>query len=879
MKINNKLLIAITSSIAIFLVINLIFFRHGLSGEKVLNQGDVMNFKGAAKEVQDFRRNTGTEALWTNSMFGGMPAYQISVHYANRALGFTNSLMQLYLPQPLGMVFLYMIGFFILMLCLNIDPWIGLICSIGFAFSSYFFIIIEAGHNTKAIAIAYAPPLFGGIILLYKRKWILGFILTTLFMGLEIYANHPQITYYMFLLFALVIISEAIVCVKEKRIPDFLKSSGLLILALGIGIAPNVSSLWTTAEYGKYTTRGPSELTIKADKTKNNDNSGLPLDYATDWSYGVGESFTLLVPNFKGGATGSIADNVSEKTLSEIDAQYYDNIASNNIYFGDQPFTSGPVYAGAIMIFLALTAFFYTKNPIKWALLLGLIFSLALSWGKNFPFLTEWFFNNFPYYNKFRAVSMLLVVAEFVIPLLSALALNEILINRNNPNQQQKNNESPINYKKGLIISTSAIGFFLILFLIAPRLFNTFHSQKESVAEYEKSVRSELIEREKSQNPKSSTFEINQKINPQVKQYMVGYEQFLPELEKPRISVFRSDVLRSLGFVMAAAILVFLCINGTIPNYLTLGGLGLLILIDLWSINNRYINENSYKEKNDEAEFIQSPSDNFILNDKNGKNFRVASTAVNTFNNSTVSYFHKSVGGYHGAKLKRFQELREFHLDKELSIATQVADAGISDSVATEYLNRSCPIINMLNTRYVITQKNIGNKPFLNKSSNGNAWSVSQIQWAPNADSEVVWTGNINTKVTAVINEKKFKNELKGWEKVSPGEPANINLTEYQPNYLKYNFDSKKNQLVVFSEIWYPAGWNAYIDGQLSPHVCANYILRAMMIPSGKHEIEFKFEPKSYITGEKISFAGVCTYYLIIVGGFGFLGLKQFRKK
>jgi hypothetical protein len=533
------------------------------------------------------------------------------------------------------------------------------------------------------------------------------------------------------------------------------------------------------------------------------------------------------------------------------------------------------------MIFLSITAFFFIKNPIKWALLIGLVFSLALSWGKNFPSLTQWFFENFPYYNKFRAVSMLLVVAELVIPLLAALALNQIILNKKQPNENEKNPPTPnqVNYKKSLFISSSIIGFILLVFLVAPRIFNTFHSEKESIAEYEKSVRAELAEKEKSENPKLTPYEIDQKINPQVRQYMAGYEKFLPELEKPRISVFKSDVLRSLGFILAAAIIIFLLINGTISINISLGALGLLILIDMWSVNTRYLNVDSYKEKNEEAEFIQSPADNYILNDKSALDFRVASTAVNTFNNSTVSYFHKSVGGYHGAKLKRFQELREFHLDKELSIATQVADAGLSDSIATEYLNRSCPVLNMLNTRYVITQKNIGEKPFLNKSSNGNAWSVSQIQWAPNADSEVVWTGSINSKVTAVINEKKFKNELKGWESVTPGEPANINLTEYQPNYLKYNFDSKKNQLVVFSEIWYPAGWNAYVDGQLTPHVCANYILRAMMIPSGKHEIEFKFEPNSYITGEKISFAGVCAYYLVIVGGFGFLGFKQFRKK
>ena len=878
-KFNQSWFIAVVSAIIIFLLIDIIYFRHGLSGDKVLNQGDVMNFKGAAKEIQDYRNNTGKEALWTNSMFGGMPAYQISVHYANRALGFLNSLFQLFLPQPLGMIFLYLIGFFILMLCLKIDPWIGLICSVGFAFSSYFFIIIEAGHNTKAIAIAYAPPLFGSMMLLLRRKWLLGFILTTLFMGLEIYANHPQITYYMFLLFGMVIIGEAISSVKEKRQSEFTKSAGLILIALGIGIAPNVSSLWTTAEYGKYTTRGPSELNVKPDGTKNNDKEGLPIDYATDWSYGKGESFTLLIPNFKGGATGSIGDNVSEKVLADLNPEYYDNIVQNNIYFGDQPFTSGPVYAGAIMILLGLVAFFITKNSMKWALLAGLIFSLILSWGKNFPELTQWFFDHFPYYNKFRAVSMLLVVAEFIIPLLGALALNELLTKERTPIDSVKNKLINTPAKKGLVIATSILSAFLLLAVLIPGLFNTFHSEKESTKEYEKGLRSELIKREKTQNPKATAFELNQKIDPQVKQYMEGYKRYLPELEKPRISVFRADALRSLGFILVAAFLVFLFLNGSISQLIMMPLLGILILLDMWTINNRYLNKDSYKDKNEEGEFVQSPADNYILQDKSTLDFRVASTAVNTFNNSTVSYYHKSVGGYHGAKLKRFQEVREFHLDKELAIASEVADAGLSDSIASDYLNKNCPVLNMLNTRYVITQKNIGVKPFLNSSANGNAWSVNQIQWAPNSDSEIVWTGKINSKVTAIVNEKKFKEQLKGWESVSGGEPANISLLEYQPNYLKYNYESKKNQFVVFSEIWYPAGWNAYIDNQPANHVCANYILRGMIVPSGKHQIEFRFEPQSYIAGEKISFVGVMAYYFVIVGGFSLMGYKQFRKK
>lgn len=356
-------------------------------------------------------------------------------------------------------------------------------------------------------------------------------------------------------------------------------------------------------------------------------------------------------------------------------------------------------------------------------------------------------------------------------------------------------------------------------------------------------------------------------------QYSEGYRSFLPQLKIAREDIFKSDVQRSLLFIFLAALVLFLFAKKILPAPAMLGVLAVLLIIDLWQVNRRYLNNESYKEKNEEGEFVTSPADNFILNDKSAINYRVVSSAVNTFNNSSVSYFHKSVGGYHGAKLKRFQELREFYLDRELSVATQIADAGINDSIAAIYLNRSCPILNMLNTRYIITQKNINAEPYLNPAANSNAWVVGQVQWAPNADSEIVWTGKINTKTTAVINENKFKAQLKGWENISPT-PAEIKLNSYEPNYLNYTFKSEKEQLVVFSEIWYPAGWQAYIDGNPAEHVCANYILRAMMVPKGSHKIEFKFEPKSYLIGEKISMAGMGLLYLVVMGGL----IWNFRK-
>ena len=867
---NKKISIPVFSALLIFILINLIYFSPSFKGDLVLNQGDVMNFKGAAKEIQTYRETTGKEALWTNSMFGGMPAYQISTYYASRSLNYVNQFFQLFLPQPAGMVFLYMIGFFILMLCLDINPWIGIVASLAFAFSSYFFIIIEAGHNTKAVAIAYAPPLIGGVLLLMRRKWIIGLICTSLFMALEIYANHPQITYYMFLLLGLILLTESIAIFREKRFMDLFKSIGMIAVALIIGVLPNVSSLWTTAEYGQYTTRGPSELSLNADGSQNKDRTGLPLDYATDWSYGTGESFTLLIPNFKGGASGYLADYINEKTTAKLDPNYTETVLQNNVYFGDQPFTSGPVYAGAIVIFLALLAMLVVKNNLKWALLGGIVFSIVLAWGKNYPGPTDWFFNHFPLYNKFRAVSMILVVAELCLPLLAALALQELWQKNISDN---KSGDFQKSFLKSIYISSGILLFFLLICLAAPDSVNTFYSEKESPAAYEKMAQEQLLENARKEKPGISDVQLLSEIKPMLSQYSEGYRSFLPQLKIAREDIFKSDVQRSLLFIFLAALVLFLFAKKILPAPAMLGVLAVLLIIDLWQVNRRYLNNESYKEKNEEGEFVTSPADNFILNDKSAINYRVVSSAVNTFNNSSVSYFHKSVGGYHGAKLKRFQELREFYLDRELSVATQIADAGINDSIAAIYLNRSCPILNMLNTRYIITQKNINAEPYLNPAANSNAWVVGQVQWAPNADSEIVWTGKINTKTTAVINENKFKAQLKGWENISPT-PAEIKLNSYEPNYLNYTFNSEKEQLVVFSEIWYPAGWQAYIDGNPAEHVCANYILRAMMIPKGSHKIEFKFEPKSYLIGEKISMAGMGLLYLVVMGGL----IWNFRK-
>lgn len=869
MNLNKRILIASAAAIAIFIAITCIYFRQGLSGKYVLSQSDVRQFKGAAKEIQDFRAANGEEALWTNSMFGGMPAYQISVLYANRALGIVNRTFQCFLPQPLGMAILYFIGFFILLLCLKIDPWLAIIGAIAYGFSSYFFIIIEVGHNTKAIAIGYAPALLGGVILLFRQKYLLGFIATTLFMGLELYANHPQITYYLFLLIGIYLLVEFFGFLKEKKIKEFFLAVAILLGAISIGTLPNIGNLWTTSEYGKFTTRGPSELTIKPDRSINKDKDGLPIDYATGWSYGVGESFTLLVPNWKGGADDYIGTKNSKLIPNEIDEQNRQQLEQSNMYFGDQPGTSGPVYVGCIVVLLSIVGMFVIRNRIKWALFIGSLLALMLSWGKNFEWFTQLFFDNVPYYNKFRSVSMLLVIVELALPLLAILALNQLIIDNGTILKEKA--------KKGVIIGVGSLFLFLLTCLIYPTLLNTFHSSNEETESYMVSVRSQLKQQIKKQEPTMPARQLEITAAKESEKYREGYEKFLSQLEQTRTSFFKSDVVRTLGIVFLGSVLLLIFVYTKIPKEIFILGIGTLILCDLWTVDLRYLNKDSYKLKDVEQKIAYANSDDYILNDKEAINYRVINTGANPFNNASISYYHKSIGGYHGAKLKRFQELREFYLDDELDIANQIANAGLPDSLSIYYLNNKTPILNMLNTRYIVTQKNYDSIPFLNKAANGNAWFVSKIKWAPNADSEVVWTGTINSKTTAVINEK-YKTQLVG-NVVIAATWANIKLTNYKPNYLKYDFESKSKQLIVFSEMYYSAGWNAYVDGKITPHVCANFILRAMMIPEGKHLIEFKFEPVSYFTGEKISFIGVILWYLIVLCGLGFVIYQSVKTK
>lgn len=812
--------------VLLFLIVTLTYFNPLLSGKR-LNQSDIVQYKGASKEIADFREKTGEEALWTNSMFGGMPAYQISMQYPENLLSHVNTLLQFGLPRPAGTVLLYFLGFFLLLLVLRVHPWLSVIGSLAFGFSSYLFIILVAGHNTKALAIAYMAPVMAGIILSYRGKYIWGGILTALFLGLEIKANHPQITYYLLLIVLIYGAFELYNAIKLKLFKPFVNATLLLLLAALFGVMTNITSLWTTYEYSKVTIRGKTELTTDGQ----NRTSGLDKDYATHWSYGIGESFSLMIPNIKGGGSGYLGNN--QDAINDLEPQIRQVVSQQSHYWGDQPGTAGPVYVGAIIIFFFVLGLFIVKGRMKWVFLIATVLSLMLSWGKNFMPLTEFFLEYFPLYNKFRSVTIILVIAEFCIPLLAILAVNEIVKNTDVLKKKVKIIFFELNAAYLALGLTAGLS---LLFYLIPAAFFSFFSDLE-LAQFT---------------------QLRSGANG------ANYAPIIDGIEQARISIFKEDVLRSLAFILLSFGLIYLYHLKKIKTNLFLLILGVLIVADLIPICYRYLNGDDFIRKSKmEKPFEASVADKEILKDKD-LDYRVYNFATNTFNESATSYFHKTVGGYHGAKLRRYQELIEHHIMKEHELVLST----LTNSPSLESINKvlsKLSVLNMLNTKYFIL--NPSNRPLVNDFALGNAWFVDEVQMVKNADEEINALSAFDPSKTAVVDEE-FSAVLNiNLEKDSLSQ---IELISYEPNYLIYKSSSSKNQLAVFSEIYYAEGWNAYIDGELHPHLRANYVLRALPVPAGNHQIEFKFEPKSYAIGRNISFISSLLVLLMFAGGLGF---------
>lgn len=844
MKLNMKQILPYLTALVLFIVITLFYFKPLLSG-KTIYQHDIVQAKGMSKELVDYRTSENKEAVWTNAMFGGMPAYQISTLYPGNWLGNLDRAVKLFLPHPSGYVFFCFLGFFILLLCLDINPWLAIAGALAFGFSSYLLIVLEAGHNSKINAVGYLPPLIGGVILLFKGRFWLGTAVTAFFMALEINANHVQITYYGFMLMGGIITAYFYYALKNKQLPSFFKSISFFVVASVIALLPNIGSLWCTYEYGKYTTRGQTELTIDADMRSNKTiaTSGLDKAYVTHWSYGISETINFFIPNYKGGGSSISINETDKNAVEKVNPDLRQQIGNSPAYFGDQPGTGGPSYVGAIIMFLAVLGLFIIKHPIKWGVVVVTLLCIALGWGKNFMGLTNFFLDYVPGYNKFRAVTIIMVIPEITIPLLAMLAVNELLKFKSlNDTIKLIWREKGVELKKILVIAFALTGGFALVGYVMPNLVNTFTAENEA------------------QQLLGQYMEANYP-----KQEAEGaVMQVMEQLTIARVAIFKADAMRSFLLIASAFGLLWLLLLQKINRHAVFAGLGILILVDMWTVDKRYLNDKSFESKAQyEERFAKTQADEEILKDTS-PNYRVLNLTKSWTNDASTSYWHKSVGGYHGAKLKKYQELIEFQLQKDVAKFYNGLNQAMANDSTRRVFFESLKILNMLNTKYFIVpggERGEMALPLANPASYGNAWLIKSLQTVASADSEIVGLGRIDTRNQAILQAKNQEALNLKKEYAATG---TISLSTYKPNYLTYNFESGTDEFVVFSEIYYPKGWNAYVDGQLQPHINVNYVLRGMPIAAGKHKIEFKFEPQAYKTGNSIARIGSVALFGLI---------------
>lgn len=814
--------------ILFFAVIAFLYFFPAVTEGRILAQHDAVAGIGSGREMQEYLEKTGERTRWTNSIFGGMPTYQMAPSYdSTNTLGFIQQVYHLFLPTYVWYVFVMLLGFYILLRAFDFKVWLASLGAVLWAFSSYFFIIIAAGHIWKLMTLAYIPPTIAGMVLVYRNKWLAGGVVTALFVALQIFSNHPQMSYYFLFVMLFMAIAYGVLAWQKKQLPDFFKSTGVLVVAGLVGVCVNLSNLYHTYEYSKESMRGKSEL-VKENSADQTD-SGLERSYITQWSYGIGETFSLLVPNVKGGASVPLAAN--EKAMEKANPAYQSLYAQLGQYWGEQPGTSGPVYVGAFVMFLFILGLFIVKGPMKWALVVGTVFSITLSWGHNFMGLTDFFIDYIPMYSKFRAVSSILVIAEFTIPLLAMLALKEVM-------------ERPALFaeqKKAFYISFGLTGGLSLLFALFPTVF--FPSYVSSM-------------------------EMN------ALQGAIPADQLAPilvNLEEMRRSLFTADAWRSFFVIVIGCVLLGGYLFRKWNAKVTVGALLLLCIVDMWSVNKRYLYDEQFVAKGTEMKPFLEPSetDKEILKDKT-LDYRVLNMATNTFNENNTAYWHKSIGGYHAAKLRRYQEMIEAHIQGEMeTLFTKIPEVGadLSKIDVTD-----TPVLDMLNTRYYIVPLQQGaTAPLFNPHALGNAWLVKEVKYVNNANEEIDAIHGMNPRETAIV-DKRFAETVKQ-PAAMPDSLDNIVLKSYAPNALQYEVDTKQGGTVVFSEIYYP-GWRSYIDGEEVSHGRANYILRAMNVPAGKHTIEFVFDPQSLHATETIAFIALGIMLLGALGAI-VMGLRK----
>lgn len=802
------------------------FFPADIEG-RILYRHDSSAGRGAGQEGIEYLQKTGERSRWTNALFGGMPTYQMAPSYGSTDL-LTKAVnaYHIWLPENVWYVFAYLLGFYILLRAFDFRQHLAALGSIIWAFSTYFLIIIAAGHIWKVWALAYLPPMIAGIVLAYKGKYLWGLLLTAIFTAFEINANHVQMTYYYLFIILFMVIGWFVEAIRKKELVKFAKATGICLAGAAIGVSINLSNLYHTWQYSKESMRGKSELVKK--NSSNQTNSGLERDYITQWSYGIDETWTLLVPNTKGGASVPLSE--SEKAMEHAENDFIPIYQQIGQYWGEQPGTSGPVYVGAFVMMLFILGLFIVKGAIKWSLLAATILSILLSWGRNFMGFTDFFLDYIPMYAKFRTVASILVIAEFTIPLLAMLALKKLM---DEPEQLKPR-------MKYVGISFLLTGGIALLFSIMPSMFfDSFISSSEMRA-----------------------------IQGLPAEYI---QPLVANLTEMRQAVFTADALRSFYIILVGTGILLAFMFGKLKKEYAIGIILVLCLVDLWTVNKRYLNDSMFVPKSErEAPQQKTQTDELILRDQT-LDYRVLNLASNTFNENETSYYHKSIGGYHAAKLRRYQEMIEQYINPEMQSLFGAVSNAAGDMTQVNG-DSICPVLNMLNTKYFIFPLQGGQTvPIQNPYVYGNAWMVDKIQYVNNANEEIAAVGKIDLRHEAVA-DAKFKSQL--GEAIVQDTASVVTITEYEPNRLKYNVNTGKGGVLVFSEIYYP-GWTATVDGEPVELGRVDYILRALNIKPGKHEVELSFFPKSVNTTETIAYLSY-VMLLLIIGGAVFI---EWRKR
>lgn len=826
MKALKKYLIDI-ATVVLFVVISFAYFFPADIDGRILYRHDSSAGRGAGIEMSQYTQKTGEVTRWTNSLFSGMPTYQMAPSYkSGSVLNQAEKAYHLWLPENVWFLFAYLLGFYILLRAFDFRKSLAVLGSVIWAFSSYFLIIIAAGHLWKVMALAYLPPMMAGVVLAFRGKLIPGFIITAIFTAFEVNANHVQMTYYYLFIILFMVIAYLVTAIREKTLKQFWKAVGVCAAAAILGICINLSNLYHTWQYGQESMRGKSELVKKNAAVQTN--SGLDRDYITQWSYGIDETWTLLVPNTKGGASVPLAAN--RKAMEKADPNFMQIYQQLGQYWGDQPGTSGPVYVGAFVLMLFILGLFVVKGPMKWALLAATILSILLSWGRNFMPFTDFFLDYVPMYSKFRTVASILVIAEFTIPLLAVMALKEVI---ETPDVQQRK-------MKYVYISFALTAGIALLFALMP---GVFFSNFISVQEQEafKSIPSEYL------------------------------APLTANLNSIREGIFTADCWRSFWIIVLGTALIFLYKYRKLRADYVIGLITVLCFIDMWQVNKRYLNDEMFVEKSvRETPKQMTATDRQILQDKS-LDYRVLNLASNTFNENETSYFHKSIGGYHAAKLRRYQEMIEAYIHPEmqkLMAAVQQADGDMTKVNGDSIF----PVLNMLNAKYFILPLQGGQTvPLQNPYVYGNGWFVDRLDYVDSANQELNSVGKLDLRHHAVA-DRKFEKQL--GKAVAENETALVELTAYEPNKLTYQVKSDKGGVVVFSEVYYP-GWQATVDGKSVELGRVNYILRAINVQPGSHQVVLSFYPKSVDRTETVAYVA----YAILLVMIGLAVYFETRKK